>query len=260
MADVNFKVDVDGDGIATIIWDMPGKSMNVIDLPVIEELGKIVEKVAADAAIKGAVITSGKDTFCAGADLTLLESLTRMFADMAKRDGEEAAATLLFNESRKLSQLYRRLETCGKPWAAAINGTALGGGFELCLACHQRIAADNDKTRLGLPEVKIGLLPGAGGTQRVARMLAPADALQFLLKGDQLRLNRAKAMKLVDAVVPAADLIKAAKAWVKANGKAKAPWDVEGFRLPGGPVYSKAGMMTFPAANAIYRRETYDNY
>ncbi len=91
-------------------------------------------------------------------------------------------------------------------------------------------------------------------------MMAPADALQFLLKGDQLRLNRAKAMKLVDAVVPAGDLIKAAKDWVKANGKAKAPWDVDGFRLPGGPVYSKGGMMTFPAANAIYRRETYDNY
>ena len=217
MANENFKVDVDGDGIATITWDMPGKSMNVIDLSVIEELGKIVEKIAADAAIKGAVITSGKDTFCAGADLTLLESLTRMFGEMAKRDGEEAAATLLFTESRKLSQLYRRIETCGKPFVAAINGTALGGGLELCLACHQRIAADNDKTRLGLPEVKIGLFPGAGGTTRVTRMMPAADALQFLLKGDQLRLNRAKAMKLVDAVVPAADVIKAAKDWVKAN-------------------------------------------
>ncbi|MBX9824507.1 MAG: enoyl-CoA hydratase/isomerase family protein [Xanthobacteraceae bacterium] len=260
MADVNFKVDVDTDGIATIIWDMPGKSMNVIDLTVIEELGRIVERVAADAAIKGAVITSGKDTFCAGADLTLLESLTRMFAEMAKREGEEAAATLLFNESRKLSQLYRRIETCGKPFAAAINGTALGGGFELCLACHQRIAADNDRTRLGLPEVKIGLFPGAGGTTRVTRMMPASDALQFLLKGDQLRLNRAKAMKLVDAVLPAGDIIKAAKDWVKANPKAKAPWDVDGFRLPGGQVYSKAGMMTWPAANAIYRRETYDNY
>src|SRR5262245_27240445 len=260
MADVNFKVDVDADGIATIIWDMPGKSMNVIDLTVIEELGKIVEKVAADAAIKGAVITSGKDTFCAGADLTLLESLGRMFADMARKEGEEGAATLLFNESRKLSQLYRRIETCGKPFAAAINGTALGGGFELTLACHQRIAADNEKTRLGLPEVKVGLFPGAGGTQRICRMMPASDALQFLLKGDQLRLNRAKAMKLVDVVLPAGDIITGAKAWVKANPKAKAPWDVEGFRLPGGPVYSKAGMMTWPAANAIYRRETYDNY
>jgi len=260
MANENFKVDVDGDGIATITWDMPGKSMNVIDLSVIEELGKIVEKIAADAAIKGAVITSGKDTFCAGADLTLLESLTRMFGEMAKRDGEEAAATLLFTESRKLSQLYRRIETCGKPFVAAINGTALGGGLELCLACHQRIAADNDKTRLGLPEVKIGLFPGAGGTTRVTRMMPASDALQFLLKGDQLRLNRAKAMKLVDAVLPAGDVIKAAKDWAKANPKAKAPWDTDGFRLPGGQVYSKAGTMTWPAANAIYRRETYDNY
>jgi 3-hydroxyacyl-CoA dehydrogenase/enoyl-CoA hydratase/3-hydroxybutyryl-CoA epimerase len=260
MAFVNFKLDVDADGIALIVWDMPGKSMNVIDLSVVEELSKIVEQIAGDAAIKGAVVTSGKDTFCAGADLTLLESLTRLFTDMAKTQGEEAAATLLFNESRKLSQLYRRIETCGKPFVAAINGTALGGGFELCLACHQRIAADNDKTRLGLPEIKIGLFPGAGGTQRVARMMTAGDALQFLLKGDQLRLNRAKAMKLIDAVVPAADLGKAAKDWIKGGGKATAPWDVEGFRLPGGPVYSKGGMMTFPAANAIYRRETFDNY
>jgi 3-hydroxyacyl-CoA dehydrogenase/enoyl-CoA hydratase/3-hydroxybutyryl-CoA epimerase len=256
----NFKFETDADGIALITWDMPGRSMNVIDLSVIEELSKIVEQVAGDAAVKGAVVASGKETFCAGADLTLLESLTRSFSEMAKSQSEEAAVTLLFNESRKLSQLYRRIETCGKPFVAAINGTALGGGFELCLACHQRIASDNEKTRVGLPEVKIGLLPGAGGTQRIARMTAPSDALQFLLKGDQLRLSRAKAMKLVDAVVPVADLVQAAKDWIKAGGKAKAPWDADGFGLPGGPVYSKAGMMTWPAANAIYRRETYDNY
>src|SRR6202042_2761356 len=175
-----------------------------------------------------------------------------------------------FEESRKLSQLYRRIETCGKPWVAAINGAALGGGFELALACHRRIAADNPKTRVGLPEVKGGLFPGAGGTQRVARILPPADALQLLLKGDQLRLDRAKTLKLVDAVVPPSDLIKTAKDWIKTGGNGnapldkapldKAPWDVEGFKLPGGPVYSKAGLNTFPPANAIYRRETYDNY
>jgi 3-hydroxyacyl-CoA dehydrogenase/enoyl-CoA hydratase/3-hydroxybutyryl-CoA epimerase len=260
MANDNFKLDVDADGIALIVWDMPGRSMNVIDLAVIEELSALVEKVAADAAIKGAVIVSGKDTFCAGADLTLLDTLTRAFKDLAKDKGETAAAATLFAESRKLSQLYRRIETCGKPFVAAIGGTALGGGFELCLACHQRIAADNPRIRLGLPEVKIGLLPGAGGTQRIARMVAPADALQFLLKGDQLNLTRAKAMKLVDAVVPSADLVKTAKDWAKANPKAKAPWDIEGFRAPGGAVYSRAGMMTWPAANAIYRRETHDNY
>ena len=257
---VNFTLDIDADGIALVTWNAPGRSMNVIDLKVMEELSAIVEKVAADAAIKGAVITSGKESFCAGADLTMLEMFSRSFTDMVNTRGEEAANATLFEESRKLSVLYRRLETSGKPWVAAINGTAVGGGFELCLACHQRIAADNPKTRVGLPEVKIGLFPGAGGTQRVARMLPPGDALQFLLKGDQLRLSQAKGMKLIDAVVPAADLINTAKQWIKAGGSAKAPWDTEGFRLPGGLVYSKAGMMTFPAANAIYRRETYDNY
>jgi 3-hydroxyacyl-CoA dehydrogenase/enoyl-CoA hydratase/3-hydroxybutyryl-CoA epimerase len=256
----NFSFDVDGDGIALITWDMAGRSMNVIDVSVMEELATLVETVASEAAIKGAVVTSGKTTFCAGADLTLLEKLVETFRAMAKEQGEEAATKVLFEDSRKLSLLYRRIETSGKPWVAAINGTALGGGFELALACHYRVAAQDDKTRLGLPEIKVGLFPGAGGTTRIARMLAPADALQFLLKGDQLKLDRAKAMKLIDALVPAADLAKTAKEWIKAGGKAKAPWDVEGFRLPGGPVYSKAGMMVFPAANAIYRRETYDNY
>src|SRR5436190_6439469 len=260
MTTVNFKLDIDADGIALVTWDAPGRSMNVIDLKVIEELSAIVDKVASDAAIKGAVVTAGKETFCAGADLTMLEVFSREFSDTVKAQGEEMAVKRLFEESRKLSQLYRRLETSGKPWVAAINGTALGGGFELCLACHHRVAADNAKTRVGLPEIKVGLFPGAGGTQRVARMMQPGDALQFLLKGDQIRLAQAKGMKLIDAVVPQAELISAAKAWIKGGGSAKALWDVDGFRLPGGVVYSKAGMMTFPPANAIYRRETYDNY
>ena len=259
MSYVNFKVDIDGDGIALVTWDVPDRSMNVISLAGIEELAALVEQLAVDAAVKSVVITSGKEAFCAGADLTLLEGLGRTFARYIG-DSEEQAATRLFEESRKLSLLYRRIETCGKPWVAAINGTALGGGFELALACHHRVAALNPQTRLGLPEIKVGLFPGAGGTTRIARMLAPADALQFLLKGDLIRVERAKAMKLVDAIVPPGELVKAAKDWIKAGGRPKNPWDVDGFRLPGGPVYSKAGMMTFPPANAIYRRETYDNY
>src|SRR6185436_19521078 len=260
MSMVHFKLDTDADGIALVTWDSPGRSMNVIDLKVMEELTAIIEQVAGDAAIKGAVITSGKDTFCAGADLTMLEILSREFADIAREQGEELGTQRLFEESRRLSQIYRRLETSGKPWVAAINGMTLGGGFELCLACHHRIAADNPKSRVGLPEIKIGLFPGAGGTQRIARMMMPGDALQFLLKGDQIRIAQAKGMKIVDAVVPAAELIDAAKKWIKDGGKPVNPWDVDGFRLPGGLVYSKAGMMTFPPANAIYRRETYDNY
>jgi 3-hydroxyacyl-CoA dehydrogenase/enoyl-CoA hydratase/3-hydroxybutyryl-CoA epimerase len=260
MSFTKFELDVDGDGVALITWDAPGTTMNLIDMTMIAELSAIIEQIAADAEVKGAVITSGKDTFCAGADLTMLEGLSRAFKDLAASKGEEAANTRLFEDSRKLSQLYRRIETCSKPWVAAINGTALGGGFELALACHRRIAADNARTRVGQPEIKIGLFPGAGGTQRIARILAPADALQLLLKGDQLRLDRAKALKLIDVVVPPGDLIKAAKEWIKSGGSATAPWDTDGFKLPGGAVYSKAGMNSFPPANAIYRRETFDNY
>jgi 3-hydroxyacyl-CoA dehydrogenase/enoyl-CoA hydratase/3-hydroxybutyryl-CoA epimerase len=260
MTFTNFTLEVDADGIALVTWNMPGHTMNLIDVATLKDLGALVERVADDTAIKGAVITSGKETFCAGADLTLLQALNRSFADLARAEGEEAAAARFLAESRRLSQLCRRIETCGKPWVAALNGTAVGGGFELALACHHRIAAQNPKARLGLPEIKVGLFPGAGGTQRVARMLPPADALQFLMKGDLIRVERAKAMKLIDAIVPPADLVAAAKDWIKAGGQAKAPWDVDGFKLPGGPVYSKAGMMIFPAANAIYRRETYDNY
>jgi 3-hydroxyacyl-CoA dehydrogenase / enoyl-CoA hydratase / 3-hydroxybutyryl-CoA epimerase len=260
MSFTNFTVEIDGDGIALVTWDEPGRSMNVVNAAVMDELSTIVEDTTADAAVKGVVITSGKDTFSPGADLTMLQHLNRTFAELVVAQGEEEATERFFEESRRASLLYRRIETCGKPWVAAINGTALGGGFELTLACHRRIAADNPRTRLGQPEIKVGLFPGAGGTQRIARMLPPTDALQFLLKGDQVQLARAKAMKLVDAVVPKADLIKAAKDWIKSGGSAKAPWDVDGFKLPGGPVYSKAGIMVFTPANAIYRRETYDNY
>src|SRR6201987_899444 len=260
MSFTNFKIENDSDGIALATWDSPGRSMNVIDATVMDELSAIIDQITADTAVKGVVITSGKDAFCAGADLTMLEGLSRAFAELAASQSEEAAMMRFFEESRRWSVLCRRIETCGKPWVAAVNGTALGGGFELALACHRRIAADNPRTRLGQPEVKVGLIPGAGGTQRIARMMPPSDALQFLLKGDQVQLPRAKAMKLIDTVVPKADLLRTAKEWIKGGGSAKAPWDMDGFKLPGGPVYSKAGIMVFTPANAIYRRETYDNY
>jgi 3-hydroxyacyl-CoA dehydrogenase/enoyl-CoA hydratase/3-hydroxybutyryl-CoA epimerase len=256
----NFKFDVDADGIALITWDMPGRSMNVFTMEVMDELSQLVEHVAGDKAIKGAVITSGKDTFSGGADLTMLEGLSGAIKDIDKAKDKKAAMQTFFDESRKMSVIYRRLETSGKPWVIAINGTAVGGAFELALACHHRVASENEKTRLGLPEVKVGLFPGAGGTQRLPRMVPAADALQLMLRGEQVRLDKAKTMKLVDQVVPADKLIETAKAWIKAGGKAAQPWDQDGFKLPGGPVYSKAGMMVWPPANAIYRRETYDNY
>jgi 3-hydroxyacyl-CoA dehydrogenase/enoyl-CoA hydratase/3-hydroxybutyryl-CoA epimerase len=260
MAFKNFKLETDADGIALVTWDIPGRSMNVLDETSIEELEAITKQTSADANVKGVVITSAKDAFCAGADLSMLEGMSHTYAKVLKDKGELAANQMLFDQSRRFSLAFRAIETSGKPWVAAINGLALGGGFELTLSCHYRVAADNPKTRLGLPEIKVGLFPGAGGTQRVPRIVPPQDAMTMLLKGEALKLDRAKALNLIHAIVPAADMIKTAKDWIKGGGKAVAPWDEKGFKLPGGPVYSKAGMMMFPAGNAIYRRETYDNY
>ena len=260
MAFKNFKLETDADGIALVTWDIPGRSMNVLDETSTTELEEILKQTTADAAVKGVVITSSKEAFCAGADLSMLEGMNVAYAKMLKEKGEEAANQMLFEQSRRFSLVLRGIETCGKPWAAAINGLALGGGFEVTLSCHYRVAAENPKTRLGLPEVKVGLFPGAGGTQRVPRLVPPQDAMTILLKGDPVTVEKAKALNLIHAIVPAADLIKAAKDWIKGGGKAVAPWDEKGFKLPGGPVFSKAGMMMFPAGNAIYRRETYDNY
>src|SRR6202789_4146432 len=246
----NFRFETDADGIALVTWDMPGRSMNVINAEVVGELGQITDKIASDQAIKGAVFTSGKDGFAAGADLTMLETAGKEYARRVKADGQGAAMRALVDGTKQLSLVYRRLETCGKPVAIAINGVCMGGGFELPLACHYRIVADTDKARVGLPEIKVGLFPGAGGTQRVARLMPTPDALQMLLKGDQIRPAAAKKMGLVHEVAPADQIVTLAKA----------PWDDPKFKLPSGNVFSPQGMMIWPPANAIYRRETYDNY
>src|SRR5438552_15231960 len=260
MAFKNFKLETDADGIVLVTWDTPGRSMNVLDETSVNELEAIVQQTSADAAVKGVVITSGKEALSAGADLSMLEGMNRSYAEVLKAKGEVAANQMLFGQSRRFSLVFRGIETSGKPWVAAINGLTLGGGFELTLCCHYRVAAENPKTRLGLPEIKVGLFPGAGGTQRVPRIVPPQDAMQMLLKGEAVNLAKAKALKLIDAVVPAGDLVKAAKDWIKGGGKAVAPWDEKGFKLPGGQVYSKAGMMMFSACTAIFRRTTYDNY
>ncbi|WP_298252773.1 enoyl-CoA hydratase-related protein, partial [Bradyrhizobium sp.] len=260
MAFKNFTVETDADGIALVTWNIPGRSMNVLDQTSTDELDEIVKQTTADAAVKGVVITSSKEAFCAGADLSMLEGMNKAYAKALKEQGETAANQMLFDRSRRFSLILRAIETSGKPWAAAINGLALGGGFEITLACHYRVAAENPKTRLGLPEIKVGLFPGAGGTQRVPRLVPPQDAMTILLKGDPVTVEKAKALNLIHAIVPASDLIKAAKDWIKGGGKAIAPWDDKGFKLPAGPVYSKAGMRMFPAGNAIFRRETFDNY
>jgi 3-hydroxyacyl-CoA dehydrogenase / enoyl-CoA hydratase / 3-hydroxybutyryl-CoA epimerase len=255
-----FKLDIDGDGIALLTWDMPERSMNIITMEVMDELSAVIEQVAGDATIKGCVITSGKDAFSGGADLNMLKDLGAFYTMMVQKKGEQAAMPLFFEESRKLSMLYRRLETCGKPFAIAVHGVCLGGAFELALACHYRVLADDDKTRVGLPEVKVGLFPGAGGTQRVARLMQTGDALQMMFKGEHIRPQAALKMGLVHAVAPKDQMVENAKAWIKNGGSGVAPWDTPTFKLPSNKVHSAQGMQIWPPANAIYRRETQGNY
>lgn len=256
----NFRFETDADGIATLTWDMPGRSMNVITPEVMVELDQVIDKVAGDEAIKGCVVTSGKDSFSGGADLTMLQGLRDLYVGLAKQKGEQVAMQTFFDESRKLSLLYRKLETCGKPFAAAIHGVCLGGAFELALSCQLRVVSDDASTRVGLPEVKVGLFPGAGGTQRVSRLMQTGDALQMMFKGEQIKALPARNSGLVHAVVPRDQIVAAAKEWLKANPQAKQPWEDPKFKLPSNKVHSPAGMQIWPPANAIYRRETNDNY
>src|SRR6201994_1972842 len=224
MAFKNFKVETDSDGIVLVTWDTPGRSMNVLDETSVTELEEIVKQTSADAAVKGVVITSGKEALCAGADLAMLEGMSRQYADTLKAKGDVAANQALFDQSRRFSQVFRSIETSGKPWVAAINGLAVGGGFELTLSCHYRVAAENPKTRLWLPEIKGGLFVGAGGTQWVPRIVRGGDAMQLLLKGDTTKLDRTNTLNLIHPIVPAGNTIKAAKDWIKGGGKAVAPW------------------------------------
>src|SRR5918995_6480248 len=256
----NFRFETDADGIALATWDMPGRSMNVITPEVMDDLSRIVETVVDDEATKGCVIASGKESFSGGADLTVLQGLRALYETLAAEKGHEAAMEAFLEASRSLSLLYRRLETGGKPFAAAIHGVCLGGAFELALACHYRVVSDSDATRVGLPEIKVGLFPGAGGTQRVARLMQTGDALQMLFKGEQIRPLMARNMGLVHEVAPRDQIVEKAKAWIHGGGSAVAPWDQPKYKAPSGKVYSPAGMMIWPPANAIYRRETHDNY
>ncbi|MDF3214911.1 3-hydroxyacyl-CoA dehydrogenase [Mesorhizobium sp. M7A.F.Ca.CA.001.09.2.1] len=259
MSYTNFTLDTDADGIALVTWDMPGRSMNVFTEEAMRELNAIVDKVAGDAAIKGAVITSGKDTFSGGADISLLQKMLTTFAAEKGKDAEKATKAL-FDNAGMMTGLFRKLETCGKPWVSAINGTCMGGAFELSLACHGRVAADSDKVKMALPEVKIGIFPGAGGTQRVPRLTDQQQALQMLTSGQTLSPQKAKSMGLIHEIAEPARLIETAKAMIRNGLKPVAPWDEKGFKLPGGQIYSPVGFNLWPPAIAILRRETYGNY
>ena len=254
----HFTLETDDDGIALITFDSPGVSMNVISPAVVEEIEEWVDAIIRNEDITGAVITSGKDNaFCAGADLS---GLGNTFAGLAKLSPEERNEKL-YNELFKFNAVLRKLETCGKPVAAAINALALGGGLEITLACHYRIAAsDNTKMKLGLPEAMVGVLPGGGGTQRLPRLIGAMNAFDLMLQGKQIRVDKAHMLGVIHDVAPSAELVARAKAWVKANPGAKQPWDGDKFRLPGGGPYTPKGAQTFMGVMPMVRKNTYGNY
>jgi 3-hydroxyacyl-CoA dehydrogenase / enoyl-CoA hydratase / 3-hydroxybutyryl-CoA epimerase len=247
----NFKIDVDADGIALITFDVPGRSMNTLTSGVMAEIPEWVERIKTDDAIKGAVLTSGKASgFCAGADL----------GDMA--GGMLAGGSLqdAYDAGWKLNGALRALETCGKPVAAAINGLALGGGLELTLACHYRVVGDDNRIQLGLPEIKVGLFPGGGGTQRLTRLIGVQAAMTAMSAGSSWRPNDAKGAGVVHEVVAKGGEVEAARAWIKGGGKAVQPWDDKSFKLPGGGPYHPAGIQNFLVGNAMLRKQSYGNY
>ena len=249
---VNFKWDQDSDGIVTLTWDMPDRTLNVLSMAAIAELSQVADKVTADPGIKGLVITSGKaGNFCAGADLD------EMLAYSGSGHKDAAAA---FKLMTTLHAIFRKFETSKKPVVAAMNGTALGGGLELALACHYRIMADDAKARVGFPEAQVGLIPGGGGTQRLPRQIGAMAALPFMLESKRIDPQAAMGMGIVHKIVPATDLVAQAKAWIKGKPDSTQPWDKKDFRIPGGGPFSTAGAQVFTVGNAMLRDKTFDNY
>lgn len=242
------RYEVDDQGIATITWDMQNSPMNVLNEGSIRAYADLVEKAIADDNVKGVVVTSARNEFIAGADLReLLRS-------------SEQSAEELFGWIQNLQGLFRKQETGKKPFVAAINGTALGGGLELTLACHYRVAADNPRTKLGLPEVKLGLLPGGGGTQRLARLIGARASLPLMTEGKHLSPDKALEAGMIHAVVPADELLSAAKQYILDGGSAKQPWDDRKFRVPDGGVQSPKGYETFIGGAAMLQKATWGVY
>ncbi len=258
-----FTLATDADGVATITWDLPGRSMNVLTFEGIAELDAAIDAALADPAVKGIVITSAKPDFAGGMDLNLL-------AEMKNQAGTDPARGL-FDGIMSIHRLLRKIERAGmdpktlkggKPIAWAAPGLSAGIGTEIGLACHRRFMADNPKARVGLPEILIGIFPGAGGTTRLVRMLGVMASAPLLLEGKMLAPAPAKAAGLIDEVTPADELVSRAKAWVLAATDADIvkPWDAKGYKMPGGTPYLPAGFMTFVGASAMVHGKTQGAY
>ncbi|MER6300489.1 3-hydroxyacyl-CoA dehydrogenase NAD-binding domain-containing protein [Kitasatospora sp. NPDC001539] len=236
----------DGDGVVTLVLDDPTQSVNTMNEAFAADLETVVGRLAGlGDALRGVVITSGKKTFFAGGDLRMLSA--------ARPEDAEA----VFEKSMRIKRSLRTLETLGKPVVAAVNGSALGGGLEIALACHHRIALDTPASRIGLPEVTLGLLPGGGGVVRTVRLFGITDALlKFLLQGRQYRPAQALEHGLVHELVDTPEeLADRARAWIEANPTAVQPWDVKGYKIPGGTPATPAFAANLPAFPANLRKQ-----
>ena len=216
--------DVTDRGVAVVTIDVPGRNVNVLTPDLHREVGDVVAVLASDEDVVGIVFCSGKRGFIAGGDLKRIVRYYEM-----KRSAADA-----YEQSRPFSRVLRRLETCGKPVAVAINGSALGGGLELALACHYRVVADDEEIKLGLPEVTLGLIPGAGGTQRLPRLIGLEKAVSMILDGALVGPDEALKFGMIDSVSDSDDLLDVAADWVLEQGTSTQPWDRKGFRIPGG--------------------------
>jgi 3-hydroxyacyl-CoA dehydrogenase/enoyl-CoA hydratase/3-hydroxybutyryl-CoA epimerase len=241
---------VDNDGIALLTIDLPGKSMNVLTPELMEDLETTTSKAAADDAVKGIVITSGKKAFIAGADIK--DMVTAYDRGLSHKEAAEF--------SFGLNKTLRQIETCGKPVAIAINGLALGGGLEVCLAGHYRVLANDTGAVLGFPEVNIGLLPGAGGTQRTPRLIGFRNAATMILQCRNQRPEQALEMGLVHELAPVAEVVERARRWVLEKGDPEQPWDKKGFKIPGGGLMHPGTAQTFMVGNALVAKNTKHNY
>ncbi|MGR3719498.1 MAG: 3-hydroxyacyl-CoA dehydrogenase NAD-binding domain-containing protein [Paracoccus sp. (in: a-proteobacteria)] len=254
----DFTMEKGADGVAIVTWDVPGKSMNVLSMDGAAELDALIDEALADEAVKGIVITSGKQDFAAGMDLNVIAGMK-----------EQGGAQGVFDGVMKLHHLLRKIERAGmdpkslkggKPIAAALPGTALGIGLELPLATHRIFAADNGRAKIGLPEIMVGIFPGGGGTTRLARRLGAMAAAPFLLEGKLCDPGKARAAGLIDEVVD--DPVAAAKDWVLRASDADLvkPWDQKGYKMPGGEPFHPAGFMTFVGASAMVHGRTMGVY
>ena len=255
----DFTYAMDADGVVTLTWDVKHKSMNVMSTEAFLDLSGMVDRALADPAAKGIIITSAKKDFAGGMDLKVIAAM------------RAGGAQAIFDGVMGMHQVLRKIELAGmdpktkkgaKPIVAALPGTALGIGLELPLSCHRIIAADNPRAKIGLPEILVGIFPGAGGTTRLTRKMGAMMAAPFLLEGKLSDPKSAKAAGLIDEVVAPEDLLSRAKDWVLSAKDADLvkPWDDKGYKMPGGAPYHPAGFMTFVGANAMVAGKTMGVY